>query len=1495
MVKNNQHSEKIRNLLLPPNSTILNRFDYIDVGTNLRRQYMLPDDDDDMVIHPEPWQLQMLASLHARKSLVVVAPTSSGKTMSAEYAMRISANSRGDQIGVFILPTNALVRQAYATLCQDNYIPKGSIAMFTSERRDNFESRSFKVLVTNPQSLHLLIFSKGHNDGERSLYERIDCVVLDEAHCIGSSGNSSENGNDGSIVIERLLCMLLCPIVCLSATLANANEFLKWLQNIRDKNGVPNSNINTIELIEHNERSTALHYYSMAFRFNDEEPRIVDPKSRNEVGEYNLCCKFSNDTPCKLKGEWIITLPGFSPNESEFQSIITPQVMVGKLTLTFSSSLQFNEESKQYNLSSDSDHEKNITLFFKVRVFPRFQNSELGGLTYIEINGNSERGDYFQIDFNRNELKIPFQFIFNFSTNEVKFELFNPKVIDSIMNSKSFFLDEDHHLNCVNLYEFLFTTDNKPYSISSIQISLIGSNRRIEPSTSSKLNTISDIHAIDLNPLSFLPNLSSFDDESFTNFLSASPSLQPHHIVEMFDELHQQLHDLDTSLLINKNFFDQHLSDISKIIPEELIEVYQNFANDSFPQNDLQEYAAYRSRYRQYVTELHHIIESQKSLLHRIILDATMASIFNRKNLDWYGKLYFLEPIHVIHENQLNWNQEIQQTIQLFLSQSSDNNDDNNNINQPINPFELCINQCSNTLAFYNEVYLRNIFAMDSSIKYILSLLLRSGTYEEESTDVPKLLRRSIIDAIQKANKVRTESLTKTTSQHDSYTLEIFKVTSILKHFMETEETNPNVKEVQSPTLLFHFSKKGIDKMINGVLNEIDAWYKGRDEGHFLSPDDLKRIDSFPPNQISDTQRRALKYGIGMHCRVSKEGQDYLEEVEYLFQSRKLKFVFATSSLSYGINMPAANVIFLGSSPYLDGLMLRQCAGRAGRRGYGTGVGKVYFVGFSASSIIQKMCMPLDQLKPQLALSTSYILTSTVSHGTCHPNDSEWIYRLVMRTLTLPLYKYLINSSYLQEPFDRALAHSCLFSWGFLNKRGYLQPNGSPTMKCDLQYRIHYLDPYCFILTELLTECVDPTLSFSSKTLLDMIPDELLNDHHLSTKVQKENIETITNKFELDLLQLLVYTIGMSKTNRVKEASENLLHPVAQQIWRDYSTLVMRHFVDYLSTNGRNIRETYLPLGSPFFSYDYFNNNNTNTGNNFEHIFEWFQQNQIQTHPPLSRSGITALSGSGDEYENIREMVMSVKDGLFVSEQIIPSHDSSEFVHIRFEHVYLNKTFEGLKEKYQDVDAETSSESFLKAIKSVRSFLLKLMEKMNLYKVRESHEKKALFLFQSINRVITKYEHHLSIAQGLGEKQYGFVVKVDPRNIRVDPISKNVPQENENNIVKLRLDDDYESGDIVSYYQILKRGYIDYQHPEKIEPTISHWNEPRKGEITYLYPFGRLRKGHVRDLENKQVFVFYQFQVHSNSTFHVGDIVEFTTKFVNEIDDICIDFIESTI
>lgn len=74
------HERTKFNLLKPRYNTVTNSS---DLETLLADRYFFEDG-----FRPEPWQLIMLQKIEENKSILIMAPTSSGKTLAAKYAMR---------------------------------------------------------------------------------------------------------------------------------------------------------------------------------------------------------------------------------------------------------------------------------------------------------------------------------------------------------------------------------------------------------------------------------------------------------------------------------------------------------------------------------------------------------------------------------------------------------------------------------------------------------------------------------------------------------------------------------------------------------------------------------------------------------------------------------------------------------------------------------------------------------------------------------------------------------------------------------------------------------------------------------------------------------------------------------------------------------------------------------------------------------------------------------------------------------------------------------------------------------------------------------------------------------------------------------------------------------------------------------------------------------------------------------------------------------------
>jgi hypothetical protein len=196
-------------------------FQLLECGPYLERSFdSKPDHRVDF--KPDGWQRKVLDSIDAEKSVFVVAPTSAGKTFISFYAMQKVLEADDDGVLVFVAPTKALVNQIAAEVQARftknfKYGGKSVWAIHTRDYRIN-NPTGCQVLVTVPHVLQILLLSGTHANSWSS---RVKRIVFDEIHSIGSA-------EDG-VVWEQLLLMAPCPIVALSATVGNPDEFSGWL------------------------------------------------------------------------------------------------------------------------------------------------------------------------------------------------------------------------------------------------------------------------------------------------------------------------------------------------------------------------------------------------------------------------------------------------------------------------------------------------------------------------------------------------------------------------------------------------------------------------------------------------------------------------------------------------------------------------------------------------------------------------------------------------------------------------------------------------------------------------------------------------------------------------------------------------------------------------------------------------------------------------------------------------------------------------------------------------------------------------------------------------------------------------------------------------------------------------------------------------------------------------------------------------------------------
>ncbi|KAF4466491.1 dead deah box helicase [Fusarium albosuccineum] len=175
---------------------------------------------------PDAWQRDVLDSIDANESLLVVAPTSAGKTFISFYAMKKVLEESDDGVLVYVAPTKALVNQIAAEIesrfSKNFRMQEGKSvwAIHTRDYRINNPARC-QVLVTVPHMLQIMLLAPTNANSPTAWSRRVKRIIFDEVHCIGQA--------DDGVVWEQLLLLAPCPIIALSATVGNPDELKDWL------------------------------------------------------------------------------------------------------------------------------------------------------------------------------------------------------------------------------------------------------------------------------------------------------------------------------------------------------------------------------------------------------------------------------------------------------------------------------------------------------------------------------------------------------------------------------------------------------------------------------------------------------------------------------------------------------------------------------------------------------------------------------------------------------------------------------------------------------------------------------------------------------------------------------------------------------------------------------------------------------------------------------------------------------------------------------------------------------------------------------------------------------------------------------------------------------------------------------------------------------------------------------------------------------------------
>lgn len=165
---------------------------------------------DQLPFSPDPFQVDALDSIGKGRSVVVTAPTGAGKTVIAEGA--IAAVVAAGRRAFYTTPIKALSNQKFSDLA--NVHGDDAVGLLTG---DNVINGDAPIVVMTTEVLRNMIYERSN------VLAELGIVILDEVHYLADR----QRGSVWEEVIIHLPDRI--PIVCLSATIANPEEFTAWV------------------------------------------------------------------------------------------------------------------------------------------------------------------------------------------------------------------------------------------------------------------------------------------------------------------------------------------------------------------------------------------------------------------------------------------------------------------------------------------------------------------------------------------------------------------------------------------------------------------------------------------------------------------------------------------------------------------------------------------------------------------------------------------------------------------------------------------------------------------------------------------------------------------------------------------------------------------------------------------------------------------------------------------------------------------------------------------------------------------------------------------------------------------------------------------------------------------------------------------------------------------------------------------------------------------
>ncbi len=186
---------------------------------------------------PDTFQVEAFDAFDDDQNVIVAAPTGAGKTLVANYA--ISAVLRRGARIFYTTPIKALSNQKYHDLGGDYGYE--NVGLLTGDTSIN---KSAPIIVMTTEVLRNMLY-------ENDPLANLQAVVLDEVHYL-------QDAYRGSVWEEVIIHLpKRIKLVCLSATVSNADELREWIETVRGE---------TTLVVEHTRPVQLKSFYMVAER-----------------------------------------------------------------------------------------------------------------------------------------------------------------------------------------------------------------------------------------------------------------------------------------------------------------------------------------------------------------------------------------------------------------------------------------------------------------------------------------------------------------------------------------------------------------------------------------------------------------------------------------------------------------------------------------------------------------------------------------------------------------------------------------------------------------------------------------------------------------------------------------------------------------------------------------------------------------------------------------------------------------------------------------------------------------------------------------------------------------------------------------------------------------------------------------------------------------------------------------------------------------------------